>query len=115
MIVKDETTLEQAMELTKQGRVWYHDAVMFSTNMDPAELRVKLTQRIQVGDIGIVALAGPQYYMEDYDFALKMIRKQRKVEEQKAIRHWVTEHPAAVRKVQERAEKAAKAKELQLA
>jgi len=114
MIVKDEATLQQAMELTKLGPVSYNDNCMYLSTIEPEELRAKLAQRLRMDDIGIVALRGPQYPMEDYDYALKMVKKERRMAEQKAIRHWVTTHPAQVRKVVERAEKAAKAAELSL-
>lgn len=108
MIVKDETTLQQAMELTKVGPVSYNDNCTYFSTIEPEELRAKLEQRLRVDDIGIVALRGPQYPMEDYDYALKMVKKERRMAEQKAIRRWVTTHLQQVRKIVERVEKMAK-------
>jgi hypothetical protein len=92
MIVKDKDTLEQAMDLTKVGQVTYSDAVRFCVMDNTEELRVRLQRQLDNNDIAIVTLLSSQEHMENYDLSLKMVRRERRIAEQKAVRHWVTEN-----------------------
>ena len=54
------------------------------------------------GDIAIVVPLGQEHTMEDYDATLQRVRKRRAVEEKKAIRQYVSEHPELVEKVEKK-------------
>lgn len=104
MIVKDETTLAQAMDLIKAGPVRYSDHNRFAIVERPEELEMWCKEQLKRDDIAIVVAHGRELFMEDYDYNVKLIRKARAVEERKAVRAWVTAHPREAQKAVERLE-----------
>ena len=97
MIVKDVTTLRQALELTRGKVARYVDRWDYVLVEEPVRLEGKLLQQIRNNDIAVVVCQGQEQVMEDYDWSLKQVKKDRRVAEQKAIRQWVTEHPEKVK------------------
>ena len=104
MIVKDETTMAQAMDLIKTGPVRYSDHNRFAIVENPAELMAWCKGQLRCDDIAIVVARGRESFMEDYDYNVKLIRKARAIEERKAVRAWVTAHPKEARRIMERQE-----------
>ena len=99
MIVKDETTMAQAMDLIKTGPVRYSDRNRFAIVENPAELMAWCKGQLRCDDIAIVVARGRESFMEDYDYSVKLIRKARAIEERKAVRAWVTAHPKEAQRV----------------
>ncbi len=104
MIVKDETTMAQAMDLIKTGPVRYSDHNRFAIVENPAELMAWCKGQLRCDDIAIVVAHGRESFMEDYDYNVKLIRKARAIEERKAVRAWVTAHPKEAQRAVERLE-----------
>ncbi len=102
MIVKNEATLQQAMDLIKIGPVRYQDHYSFSMVEDPRKLETMLRAQLADDDIAIVVLHGREQFMESYDYEKKLYQRERRIAEQKAARKWVTEHPEQARRYMER-------------
>ncbi len=102
MIVKNEATLQQAMDLIKIGPVRYQDKYSFAMIDEPRVLETRLRAQLDDDDIAVVVLHGREAFMESYDYEKKLYQRERRIAEQKAARKWVTEHPDQARKYMER-------------
>ena len=98
MIVKDENTLMQALDLLKAGPVRCATRFVSRTVEDAEVLDRLLQEQLEKGDIAVVTLRDSAQYAEDYGYALKAVQRERRMAEQKAVRKWVTEHPVEARK-----------------
>ena len=92
MIVHDEETLEQVLQMARaEGAVRYSDAYAYTVITTPETLEYQCTKALERGDIAIVHPLDVEG--EDYTQALAKVKKQRIIDEKKRIREWVKEHP----------------------
>jgi len=93
VIVHDEDTLQQAMSLVEQGPVRYSDEHAFVILSSPASLEKVARSTLSHGDIAIVAPVGQESTMEEHSRERPRILAQRKRQELKDVRRWISEHP----------------------
>ena len=105
MIVKDEETLEGALQLLgSEGPVRYNDQYAYIIITTPETLELQCRRALARNDIAVVVSRGREQEMEEYSPNLRRIRKERAEEEKKKIKEWAEEHPKAVERVKERME-----------
>ena len=103
MVVKDEPTLHEALQmLESQGPVRYSDQYAFIVITTLETLELQCRRALDRNDIAIVVPRGHEREMEDYSQNLSKIRKQRAEEEKERIKEWIKEHPDAVEKFKKR-------------
>lgn len=103
MIVKDDNTLQQALNLISLAPVYYSDENRFERVEDSTRLLDLMTTALDRGSIAIVS--NDKGHMENWNYEIKLVRKQRYIDEKKHIRTWVREHPDVVKKYFERKKK----------
>lgn len=97
MVVHDEETLEEALLLSSPVR--YSDVYMYVVITSRDTLETRCRAALERGDIAIVVPCGMESTMEDHEAELKKVKAQRRVDEQKAMREYMREHPERVEKV----------------
>jgi len=102
MIVKDDKTLEEALSVLEQnpGGVRYIDRYSWTIVNSPEVLRRKCSDALERGEIAIVSILGRDW--ENYDLALRKVKRERAQEEKKRISEWAKMHPEEVEKVLKR-------------
>jgi len=92
MIVNDEETLEEALQMIQaEGKVRYIDQFSYIIITTPETLEYQCQHALERGDIAVVHPLGAEG--ESYTLALARVKKQRAGEEKRKIREWVREHP----------------------
>jgi hypothetical protein len=104
MIVKDELTRQEAINLCKQNsQVFYSDKNLYSAIVkSPEMLRYYITRSFNSGEISIVGAELQK--MELFDYELKMFKQQQQRQEMKDAHTWFKTHPREVAKVVSRVE-----------
>lgn len=101
MIVKDEETIEQALQMlavSPEG-VRYSDRYLYVITTSAETLELQCRRSLGRNDIAIVVPRGCEREMENYATSLTRIREQRAVKEKKDIKEWLREHPEIVEKM----------------
>ena len=94
MIVHDEETLEEALQLLEsQGPLHYSDEYAYIIITTPETLELQCRRAFGRNDIAVVVPRGEESAMEDYTKMRVIIRKRRSEEEKRRVREWVKEHP----------------------
>ena len=99
MIVKDLDTLQQALALIDLSPVRYVDGISLKTVSDHDALEKLLMNRLDRNDIAIVVPVGAQSHMENYEYEVKIIRRERAIEEKNKVRAWVTANPELAKRL----------------
>ena len=103
MIVKDEETLVQVLQLIEaSGPVRYSDEYAYVIITTPETLELQCRRAFGRNDIAVVVPCGSESEMEDYARARSRIRKQRAEDEKKRIKEWVREHPEVAEKIEKK-------------
>ena len=93
MIIQDEGSLEEALQLVEMGPVRYSDRYSWTVMSSSGTLEKQATAALNRGEIAIVAPVGQEKTMEEYDPTVRKVLAQRKREEMKKVRAWVAQHP----------------------
>ena len=97
MIIKDEETLERALQMIHaEGVVRYSDEHAYVIISTPETLEHQARKALARNSIAIIAPRGQEHEMEDYSTHVRVIRRERVEEEKKNIKEWVREHPEVV-------------------
>ena len=101
MIVHDESTLQEALQLLEsRGLVRYSDEYAYIIITTPGTLELLCRRAFNRNDIAIVVPRGEEQTMEDHSRERPGVRRRRARDEKKAIRAWVREHPEQVQKIE---------------
>jgi len=108
MIVKDEESIEEALQImtASPGGVRYSDEYSYITIKTPGTLELQCRRALARNSIAIVVTKGLEREMEDHGYYLRIVRKQRAEDEKKAIKEWVRDNPRAVEILSEKLKKA---------
>ena len=95
MIIKDEESIEQALQMLAAAPegVRYDDRYAYIIITTPKTLEEQCRRALARGEIAIVVLLGREREMENYSQSLTKVRKQRVAEEQREIREWIKKNP----------------------
>ena len=95
MVVKDESTLEEALQMLESSSegVRYSDAYSYIVITTPETLELQCRRALARNSIAIVVPRGREHEMESHAQELPRVRKQRAEEEKGKIKGWVKEHP----------------------
>jgi len=104
MIVKDEITRQEAVNLFKQNsQVFYSDKNLYSAIVkSPEMLSYYITRSFNRGEISVVGTELQK--MELFDYELKIFKQHQQQQEMKDARTWFKTHPREVAKVVSRVE-----------
>ena len=103
MIVHDEETLEEALQMVgTEGSVRYSDQYAFVIVTAPETLEMLCRRAFDHNDIAIVVPRGQEHEMEVHSTELPKVRRWRAEEEKRKIKEWVREHPEQVEKFERR-------------
>lgn len=103
IIVKDDDTLEQAVQLAQQESVRYSDRYQFRTISSPETLRTLCNEAFGRSEIALVASLDEE--LPDYKAtwrAYKAERREQKKQEDKEMRQWIREHPTEIKEMMRR-------------
>ena len=93
MVIHDEDTLQQALILAEQTPVRYSDQYSYIVYSKPFQLEYALRRALERGDIAIVVPVGQERAMEEYSRELRRVKEQRRREELRGVKKWISEHP----------------------
>jgi len=93
LIIQDEGSLEEALQLVEMGPVRYSDRYSWTVMSTSGALKKSGMAALERGEIAIVAPVGQEKTMEEYNPTVRKVLAQRKRDEMKKVRAWVSEHP----------------------
>jgi len=93
LIIHNEDTLQQALTLVEQGPIRYSDQFAFVVVSSPGTLENLSRNALGRNDIAIVVPLGQEALMEEHARERPRVLAQRKRQELKDVRRWISEHP----------------------
>ena len=101
MIIKDEETLERALQMiSAEGAVRYSDEHAYVIITTPETLELQARKALARNSIAVIAPRGQEHEMEDYSTHVRIVRRERIEEEKKDIKRWFREHPEDVEQLE---------------
>lgn len=103
ILVHDDETLEQAIELAAAEPVHYSDRYSFRTVESTEALKLLVNEAFERGEIVLVGKLGEE--LPDYKTtwgAYRIQERERRKQEDKETRRWMREHPREIKDIKRR-------------